>query len=81
MPISIIITLLVVTVLYCASSSVIALMVPYYLLDPITPIPQAFSFVKMHWAKYLVSIGAITSLATCLYASMFPLPRIIYGKS
>ena len=67
LPLSIIITLLVVTILYCGLSTVLTLMVPYYLLDPITPIPQAFSYVELYWAKHIVSIGAIISLLTWLY--------------
>ena len=35
----------------------------------------------MDWAKYLVSIGAICSLSSCLYAQMFPLPRIVYSMA
>jgi len=35
----------------------------------------------MDWAKYLVSIGAMCSLASCLYSQMFPLPRIVYSMS
>ena len=49
--------------------------------DAATPLPQAFEYVHYEWARYLVSAGAIISLATCLYASMFPLPRIIYSMS
>ena len=45
-------------------------MIPYYVLDVETPITQAFDYVGFSWAKYVVSIGAIASLASCLYASM-----------
>jgi hypothetical protein len=37
-------------------------MLPYYMLDPYTPLPQAFAYVKLNWAKDVVSIGAILSL-------------------
>ncbi|RNA31175.1 cationic amino acid transporter 3 isoform X1, partial [Brachionus plicatilis] len=79
-PLSIIITLIIVTTLYCFLSSVITLMIPYNLLNPNIPLPEAFEYADLKWAKYIVSIGAMVSLCTCLYASMFPLPRIIYGK-
>ena len=39
-------------------------MVPYYLLDPVTPFPFAFKSVNLKWASNLVSIGAILSLIT-----------------
>lgn len=78
-PLSIMITLLVVSFCYCTSSVVLTLMIPFNIILPDIPIPQAFAYVGMHWAKYLVSIGAIASLATCLYASMFPMPRVVYS--
>lgn len=63
-PLSIVTTLLVVSICYCISSVVLTLMIPFYLIDPEIPIPQAFDYVGMGWAKYFVSIGAIASLAT-----------------
>jgi amino acid transporter len=80
-PISILITLSVVSVLYCCLSAVLTLMIPYYLIDTDTPLPQAFELVHLDWAKYIVSIGAIFSLACCLYAGMFPMPRIVYSMA
>jgi len=58
------ITLVVVTVLYSGLSAVLSLMVPYYLLNPVTPFPYAFSYVKLNWASNLISIAAILSLLT-----------------
>jgi APA family basic amino acid/polyamine antiporter len=63
-PIGIVLTLIVVTLLYCALSAVLSLMVPYYLLNPITPFPFAFNYVNLQWASNFVSIGAILSLIT-----------------
>ena len=39
-------------------------MLPYHLLDPNIPLPQAFEYVHLNWAKYVVSTGAIISLST-----------------
>jgi hypothetical protein len=39
-------------------------MMPYYILDPDTPLPHGFEYANIHWAKYIVSIGAILSLAS-----------------
>jgi hypothetical protein len=40
-------------------------MIPYYMVNPDTPLPQAFDYVGLgHWANLVVSIGAIASLAT-----------------
>lgn len=73
-------------------------MIPYYIINPDTPLPQAFNYVNLDWANLIVSIGAIASLATwlvyykrflkliipkffcfSLYASMFPMPRVVYS--
>jgi hypothetical protein len=39
-------------------------MMPYYMLDANTPFPTAYDFVGLQWAKYVVIVGAIASLAT-----------------
>ena len=41
-------------------------MIPYYIINPETPLPQAFDYVGLNWANLIVSIGAIASLATWL---------------
>jgi len=63
-PLSILLTLIIVTVLYCALSGVITLMIPYYILNPDIPLPNAFDYVHMKWASYFVSAGAVISLLT-----------------
>ena len=80
-PLSIFITLIIVSVLYCSLSSVLTLMIPYYILDADAPIPHAFNYAQLYWLQYIVSIGAVVSLITCLYAGMFPMPRIIYSMA
>ncbi|RNA44732.1 high affinity cationic amino acid transporter 1 [Brachionus plicatilis] len=81
MPLGILITLLTTAALYCGISFVITLMVPYYVIDSDTPLPHAFEYANLDWAKKFVSFGAILSLGTCLYAGMFPMPRIIYSMA
>ena len=49
------------------------------MIDSNAPFPSAFDYVGYDWAKYIVSIGAVISLSTCLYSSMFPLPRVVYS--
>ncbi len=63
-PLSIIITLIIVAISYCGVSAVITLMMPYYMLDANTPFPTAYDYVGLEWAKYIVVVGAIASLAT-----------------
>lgn len=80
-PISILLTLLIVSVCYIGVSVVVSLMVPYYIFDMSAPLSEVFSYVKLEWAYYIVTTGAIISLATGLYASMFPMPRVVYSMS
>lgn len=80
-PLSIIFTLIVVSLSYSSVSAILTLMIPYYMLDVETPITQAFDYVGLNWAKYVVNVGAICSLASCLYASMFPMPRVVYSMA
>ena len=63
-PLSILITLIVVGTIYGGLSVVITMMVPYYLINPDTPIAFAFEFTQLDWAKYIVTIGAVVSLST-----------------
>lgn len=80
-PLSIVLTLVIVTVCYIGVSIVVSLMVPYYIFDKSAPLSEVFSYVGLEWAYYIVTIGAIISLATGLYASMFPMPRVVYSMS
>ena len=62
LPLSIILTLVIVSLLYCSTSTILTLMIPYYLIEVNAPIPSAFAYVHFEWAKTLISVGAIASL-------------------
>jgi len=74
-PLSIIVTLIVVSVCYISVSAILTLMIPYYMLDVNVPLSQAFDYVGFYWMKYILNVGAIASLITCLYGLMFPSRR------
>lgn len=80
-PLSVLFTLIVVATSYISVSAVLTLMIPYYILDPNTPMPQAFQYIGYNWATTIVSVGAIISLTTCMYSSMFPMPRVVYSMA
>lgn len=63
-PISIIVSLLVCTVAYCGVSAVLSLMVPYYMMNENSPLPEAFRMIGWSWAGYVVAVGAISSLSS-----------------
>ncbi|KAG5878362.1 hypothetical protein JTB14_008722 [Gonioctena quinquepunctata] len=80
-PISIIVSLFIVFLAYFGTSTVVTLMVPYYLQNENAPIPYAFEHIGWEWAKWIVSIGGIFGLCASLFGAMFPLPRIIYAMA
>jgi cationic amino acid transporter 2 len=63
-PISIILALLICTIAYCGVSSVLSLMLPYFMINENAALPDAFKYIGWTWARYLVAIGAICSLST-----------------
>ncbi|KAG0497212.1 hypothetical protein HPP92_001903 [Vanilla planifolia] len=67
--------------LYMMISVVIVGMVPYFAMDPDTPISSAFERHGMHWAMYIVSAGAILALCSTLLGSILPQPRILMAMA
>ncbi|KAF9424182.1 hypothetical protein HW555_000575, partial [Spodoptera exigua] len=80
-PFAVVASLLVVFLAYCGVSSVLTLMVPYYMQDEKAPFPFVYDQLGWPWAKYAVSVGAICALCSSLLGAVFPLPRIIYAMS
>lgn len=80
-PLAIMISLFIVFMCYFSVSSIITLMLPYYKLDKLSPIPNAFAQRGFHIATYIVGIGAVCGLSASLMGSLFPLPRIIYAMA
>ncbi|CAN6439888.1 unnamed protein product [Victoria cruziana] len=72
LPLGIGIALSLCCVLYMLVSVVIVGLVPYYAMDPDTPISSAFSSHGMQWAVYIITAGAITALCATLLGSMLP---------
>ncbi|KAL6988633.1 Carnitine O-acetyltransferase mitochondrial, partial [Sarracenia purpurea var. burkii] len=67
--------------LYMLVSSVIVGLVPYYAMDPDTPISSAFASHGMHWAAYIITAGATTALCSTLMGSILPQPRILMAMA
>uniref|UniRef100_A0A7N1A6W2 Cationic amino acid transporter C-terminal domain-containing protein n=1 Tax=Kalanchoe fedtschenkoi TaxID=63787 RepID=A0A7N1A6W2_KALFE len=67
--------------LYMLVSIVIVGLVPYYALDPDTPISSAFASHGMQWAAYVITIGAVTALCSTLMGSLLPQPRILMAMA
>ncbi|XP_059668578.1 cationic amino acid transporter 2, vacuolar-like [Cornus florida] len=67
--------------LYMLVSVVIVGLVPYYAMDPDTPISSAFASHGMQWAAYIITIGACTALCSTLMGSLLPQPRILMAMA
>ncbi|EDX11537.1 GD15059 [Drosophila simulans] len=78
-PLSIVVSLIIIFLSYFGVSTVLTMMLPYYLQDKDAPFPHAFDSVEWYTIKWIVTIGAVFALCTSLLGAMFPLPRILYA--
>ncbi|XP_037460783.1 cationic amino acid transporter 2, vacuolar-like [Triticum dicoccoides] len=67
--------------LYMMVSAVIVGLVPYYAMDPDTPISSAFAQYGMQWAAYVISSGAVLALIASLIGAILPQPRIVMAMA
>jgi APA family basic amino acid/polyamine antiporter len=80
-PLALIASLLVCTVLYIAVAAVITGMVPYDQIDIDAPVSNAFRQVGIGWAQFVVSLGAITGITSVLLVMMLSQPRIFLAMA
>lgn len=81
LPLGIGLALFICCALYMLVSVVVVGLVPYYLMDPDTPISSAFASNDMRWAAYIITIGATTALCSTLMGSILPQPRILMAMA
>jgi APA family basic amino acid/polyamine antiporter len=80
-PIGIIGSLTLCTILYIAVAAVLTGMMPYQKIDIDAPIAKAFSQVGLPWAHALISIGALTGITSVLLVLMLSQPRIMLAMA
>ena len=81
LPIGIIASLIVCTVLYIAVAGVLTGMVPYLELKDPAPVTLALSRVGVSWGVTLVSIGALAGLGSVVMVMMMGQPRVFLAMS
>jgi len=81
MPIGIIGSLVICTVLYILTSAVLVGIVPYAQLDTPAPIAMAVNEMGMPWFAILVKIGAIAGMSSVMLVLLYGQTRIFYTMS
>lgn len=81
LPIGIIASLAICTVLYIAVSAVLTGVVNYKDLNTPAPIAYALSAIGYPWGSALVSAGAVTGLTSVLVVMLMGQPRIFFAMS
>jgi len=75
-PIGILLSLVVCTILYIAVAAVLTGMVPYKEINIETPVSDAFRRAGLPWARYLISAGAVAGITSVLLVMMLSQPRV-----
>ena len=81
MPIGIIGSLVICTVLYILTSGVLVGIVPYTSLDNPAPIALAVNQIGLPWFAILVKVGAIAGLSSVMLVLLYGQTRIFYTMS
>ncbi len=81
MPIGIMGSLIVATILYMAVAAIMTGVVPYKQLNVPDPVALVLNTLHMPWASALVSVGAIAGITSVLLVLMLGQPRILFAMS
>jgi basic amino acid/polyamine antiporter, APA family len=80
-PIGIIASLLVCTVLYIAVSAILTGMVPSGQIDINAPVADAFKQKGLYFAQRVIDVGAITGITSVLLVLMLSQPRVLLAMA
>ncbi|MBX6312260.1 MAG: amino acid permease [Isosphaeraceae bacterium] len=81
MPIGIIGSLLICTLLYCLAAVVLTGVVHYKLLDVPDPVAVAIDAMKLPWLSGFVKLGAIAGLSSVILVMLLSQPRIFFSMA
>ena len=80
-PIGIIASLVICTVLYIAVVAVLTGMVPFYQIDTGAGVSMAFKSVGLAWAEALIAIAGVAGITSVLLVMMLSAPRVFLAMS
>jgi basic amino acid/polyamine antiporter, APA family len=80
-PIAIITSLIVCTLLYIAMVAVLTGMVPYYKININAPVADAFRQVGLNWAEFLIAVGGVTGITSVMLVMMLSQPRVLLAMA
>ena len=80
-PIGIVASLLICTVLYIAVVAVLTGMVPYHQIDTGAGVSMAFKSVGLGWAEALIAIAGVAGITSVLLVMMLSAPRVFLAMS
>jgi APA family basic amino acid/polyamine antiporter len=81
LPIGIMASLIVATLLYMIVAAIMTGVVPYSQLGVADPIAKVLNTLKMPWASALISVGAIAGITSVLLVLIMGQPRILFAMS
>jgi APA family basic amino acid/polyamine antiporter len=80
-PIGILTSLVICTVLYMCVGAVLTGMIPYDRLNINAPISDAFRQVGLRWAQLLISLGAIIGITSVVLVTMLSQARVLLAMA
>ncbi len=81
MPIGIIGSLIVCTILYCLAAVVMTGVVNYRLLNVPDPVAVAIDAMNLKWLSWFVKLGAIAGLSSVILVMLLSQPRIFFSMA
>ena len=75
-PIATLLTMLIVTALYIGTAAGMTLLIPCQLLDIGAPLPSAFAYAGLTWARYIIVLGPLCGFTTASITSIYCFVRI-----
>jgi basic amino acid/polyamine antiporter, APA family len=80
-PIGIITSLIICTVLYILVTIVLTGMVPYDQIDTEAPVAAAFQRIGLRWGQFIVSLGAVAGITSVMLVLMLSQPRVLLAMA